>query len=51
VIGEERELLTELVRLNRDMASLCMRIMNRSASVAQRRCWGTITAADRHPDG
>ena len=33
MIREERELLTELARLNRDMAPLCMRIMDRSAGV------------------
>lgn len=34
---EDRELLTELARLNRDMASLALRIMEESASIAEQR--------------
>ncbi|MGH3765830.1 MAG: hypothetical protein ACRDS0_12475 [Pseudonocardiaceae bacterium] len=34
---EDRELLTELARLNRNMASLALRIMDGSASVAEQR--------------
>lgn len=37
VIRDDRELLTELARLNRDMASLALRIMDESASVAEQR--------------
>lgn len=32
MIREERELLTELARLNRDVALLCMRIIGRSVN-------------------
>lgn len=35
MIREDRELLVELARLNGDMASLALRIMDRSASVAE----------------
>jgi hypothetical protein len=35
VIREDRELLTELARLNRDMAPLAMRIMDSTASAAE----------------
>lgn len=35
VIREDRELLVELARLNSDMASLALRIMDGSASVAE----------------
>jgi hypothetical protein len=35
VIREDRELLAELARLNRDMASLALRIMDGSASAAE----------------
>lgn len=35
MIREDRELLVELARLNRDMASLALRIMDGSASVAE----------------
>ncbi|MGH3976826.1 MAG: hypothetical protein ACRDS9_26440 [Pseudonocardiaceae bacterium] len=35
MIQVDRELLTELARLNRDMASLCLRIMDRSANAAE----------------
>ncbi len=35
MIREDRELLAELARLNRDMASLAMRIMDSSASAAE----------------
>ncbi|MGH3870334.1 MAG: hypothetical protein ACRDSR_02260 [Pseudonocardiaceae bacterium] len=35
MIREDRELLTELARVNRDMASLALRIMDESASVAE----------------
>lgn len=35
MIPEDRELLVELARLNRDMASLAMRIMDDSASAAE----------------
>ncbi|MGH3835963.1 MAG: hypothetical protein ACRDSF_09700 [Pseudonocardiaceae bacterium] len=37
MIRDDRELLTELARLNRDMASLALRIMDESASVAEQR--------------
>ncbi|MDQ3763352.1 MAG: hypothetical protein M3460_17500 [Actinomycetota bacterium] len=37
MIREDRELLTELARLNRDMAPLALRIMDGSASVAEQR--------------
>lgn len=35
VIREDRELLTELARLNRDMAALALRIMEGSAGAAE----------------
>ncbi|MGH3813015.1 MAG: hypothetical protein ACRDUV_11230 [Pseudonocardiaceae bacterium] len=35
MIREDRELLAELARLNRDMASLAMRIMEGSAGAAE----------------
>ena len=35
VIREDRELLTELARLNREMAPLAMRMMEGSASIAE----------------
>jgi hypothetical protein len=35
MIGEDRELLAELARLNRSMASLCMRMMDGTASAAE----------------
>jgi hypothetical protein len=35
VIREDRELLTELARLNTDMAPLAMRVMDGSASAAE----------------
>ncbi|MGH3919351.1 MAG: hypothetical protein ACRDSG_10005 [Pseudonocardiaceae bacterium] len=37
MIREDRELLTELARVNRDMASLALRIMDGSASVVEQR--------------
>jgi hypothetical protein len=37
VIREDRELLVELARLNGDMASLALQIMDGSASVAEQR--------------
>jgi hypothetical protein len=37
VIREDRELLAELARLNRDMASLCLRMMDGSAGAAEQR--------------
>ncbi len=37
MIRGDRELLAELARLNRSMASLCMRIMDGSASIAEQR--------------
>lgn len=37
MIREDRELLAELARLNREMASLCMRIMDGSAGFAEQR--------------
>lgn len=37
MIREDRELLTELARLNRDMASLALRIMEESASITEQR--------------
>jgi hypothetical protein len=35
VIREDRELLTELARLNRELAPLAMRIMEHAASAAE----------------
>ncbi len=40
MIREDRELLTELARVNRDMAPLAMRIMEGSAGVAEQRHYG-----------
>ncbi|MGH3870787.1 MAG: hypothetical protein ACRDSR_04605 [Pseudonocardiaceae bacterium] len=37
MIREDRELLTELARLNRDMAALALRVMEDSASTAEQR--------------
>ena len=37
MIREDRELLTELARINREMAPLAMRIMEGSASLAEQR--------------
>jgi hypothetical protein len=39
VIREDRELLVELARMNGDMASLALRIMDGSASVAEQQCY------------
>jgi hypothetical protein len=49
VIREDRELLAELARLNTDMASLCMRIMDGSASATEQRHYAErlITAGER----
>ncbi|MGH3669106.1 MAG: hypothetical protein ACRDSH_00500 [Pseudonocardiaceae bacterium] len=49
MIREERELLTELAQLNRDMTPLCMRIMDRSASVAEQQAYAErlIAAGER----
>lgn len=37
MIRKDRELLAELTRLNKDMAPLCMCVMDGSASVAEQR--------------
>lgn len=49
MIREDRELLTELARMNRDMASLALRIMDGSASVAEQRHYAQrlIAAGER----
>ncbi|MGH3696218.1 MAG: hypothetical protein ACRDRX_19855 [Pseudonocardiaceae bacterium] len=40
MIREDRELLTELARVNRDLAPLAMRIMEGSASAAEQQHYG-----------
>lgn len=40
MIREDRELLTELARVNREMAPLAMRIMEGSADAAEQRHYG-----------
>lgn len=40
MIHEDRELLTELARVNREMAPLAMRIMDGSADAAEQRFYG-----------
>jgi hypothetical protein len=49
VIREDRELLVELARLNGDMASLALRIMDGSASVAEQQHYAQrlIAAGER----
>jgi hypothetical protein len=49
VIREERELLAELTRLNRDMAPLVMRIMDGTASVEEQHTYAQrlIAAGER----
>jgi hypothetical protein len=49
VIREDRELLAELARLNREMTPLAMRIMDGSASVAQQQDYALrlIAAGER----
>jgi hypothetical protein len=49
MIREDRELLTELARLNTTMASLAMRIMDGSASAAEQQHYAQrlITAGER----
>jgi hypothetical protein len=49
VIREDRELLVELARLNSDMASLALRIMDGSASVAEQQHYAQrlIAAGER----
>ncbi|MGH3600119.1 MAG: hypothetical protein ACRDQH_07560, partial [Pseudonocardiaceae bacterium] len=49
MIREDRELLTELARLNTAMASLALRIMDGSASVAEQRNYAQrlIAAGER----
>lgn len=49
MIREDRELLTELARLNTDMASLGMRIMEESASAEEQRYYARrlIVAGER----
>ncbi|MGH3917485.1 MAG: hypothetical protein ACRDSG_00310 [Pseudonocardiaceae bacterium] len=39
MIREDRELLTELARLNREMTPLAMRMMEGSASIAERQTY------------
>jgi hypothetical protein len=46
VIREDRELLTELARMNRELAPLAMRMMEGSASIAEQRNYAQrLTAA------
>jgi hypothetical protein len=40
VIREDRELLTELARLNRELAPLAMRMMEGSASLSEQQDYG-----------
>lgn len=40
MIREDRELLTELARINREMAPLAIRIMEDSADAAEQRFYG-----------
>lgn len=49
MIREDRELLAELARLNSDMASLAMRIMDDSASAAEQQNYAQrlIAAGER----
>ena len=49
MIREDRELLAELARLNRDMAPLALRIMEGSASAAQQQHYAQrlIAAGER----
>ncbi len=49
VIREDRELLAELARLNRDMASLALRVMEGSASAAEQQHYAKrlIAAGER----
>ncbi|MGH3510775.1 MAG: hypothetical protein ACRDRB_00680 [Pseudonocardiaceae bacterium] len=49
MIRGDRELLTELARLNREMAPLAMRIMDGSASSAEQHAYAErlITAGER----
>ena len=49
MIREDRELLTELARLNRDMAALCMSIIEGSASIKEQRDYARrlIAAGER----
>ncbi|MGH3778699.1 MAG: hypothetical protein ACRDRR_23680 [Pseudonocardiaceae bacterium] len=49
MIREDRELLAELARLNRDMAALALRVMEGSASAAEQRHYATrlIAAGER----
>ncbi len=49
MIREDRELLTELARLNREMAPLAMRIMEGSASIAEQQNFAErlITVGER----
>lgn len=49
MIREDRELLTELARLNREMAPLAIRIMDDSASTAEQAHYAQrlIAAGDR----
>jgi hypothetical protein len=49
VIREDRELLAELARLNRDMASLALRVMEGRASIAEQRHYAErlIAAGER----
>lgn len=49
MIYGERELLTEPAQPNRDMESLCMRIIDRSTSIAEQRAYAErlSTAGER----
>ncbi len=49
MIREDRELLTELARLNREMAPLAMRMMEDSASITEQRNYAErlIAAGER----
>ena len=49
MIREDRELLAELARLNRDMGVLCLRIMEGSANAAEQQAYAQrlIAAGER----
>ncbi len=49
MIREDRKLFAELAQLNRDMASLCLRMMDGSASVAEQQDYAQqlIAAGER----
>jgi hypothetical protein len=47
MIREDRELLTELARLNRELAPLAMRMMDGSASTSEQQDYGRRLIAQR----